>query len=158
MRVDSGTFAQAAMDIQRLLYHVSYAILRNERDCEDAVQEALLKAWKKRGTLRQESAFKAWMVRIVVNTCNEQIRRRGDIPIAFDEAMPAPAREESSLGDALMTLPEDMRLPLTMYYMDGLDVKTIACALNTPEGTVKSRLSRGRERLKRYLEQEEDFS
>ena len=49
--VDARTFQTEALKIEKLLYHISYAMLRNESDCEDAVQEALLRAWQKRGTL-----------------------------------------------------------------------------------------------------------
>ena len=67
--VDARTFQTEALKIEKLLYHISYAMLRNESDCEDAVQEALLRAWQKRGTLRDMAAFRSWLCRIVANTC-----------------------------------------------------------------------------------------
>lgn len=57
--VDARTFQTEALKIEKLLYHISYAMLRNESDCEDAVQEALLRAWQKRGTLRDMAAFRS---------------------------------------------------------------------------------------------------
>ena len=89
--VDARTFQTEALKIEKLLYHISYAMLRNESDCEDAVQEALLRAWQKRGTLRDMAAFRSWLCRIVANTCTELLRRKQrttltDIP----EEMPAP--------------------------------------------------------------------
>lgn len=54
--VDARTFQTEALKIEKLLYHISYAMLRNESDCEDAVQEALLRAWQKRSTLRDMAA------------------------------------------------------------------------------------------------------
>ena len=65
--VDARTFQTEALKIEKLLYHISYAMLRNESDCEDAVQEALLRAWQKRGTLRDMAAFRSWLCRIVAN-------------------------------------------------------------------------------------------
>ena len=59
--VDARTFQTEALKIEKLLYHISYAMLRNESDCEDAVQEALLRAWQKRGTLRDMAAFRSWL-------------------------------------------------------------------------------------------------
>ena len=103
--VDARTFQTEALKIEKLLYHISYAMLRNESDCEDAVQEALLRAWQKRGTLRDMAAFRSWLCRIVANTCTELLRRKQrttltDIP----EEMPAPqsdAIDHMAVMDAL---------------------------------------------------------
>ena len=106
--VDARTFQTEALKIEKRLYHISYAMLRNESDCEDAVQEALLRAWQKRGTLRDMAAFRSWLCRIVANTCTELLRRKQrttltDIP----EEMPAPqsdAIEHMAVMDALAEL------------------------------------------------------
>ena len=110
--VDARTFQTEALKIEKLLYHISYAMLRNESDCEDAVQEALLRAWQKRGTLRDMAAFRSWLCRIVANTCTELLRRKQrttltDIP----EEMPAPqsdAIDHMAVMDALA----ELRIPL----------------------------------------------
>ena len=116
--VDARTFQTEALKIEKLLYHISYAMLRNESDCEDAVQEALLRAWQKRGTLRDMAAFRSWLCRIVANTCTELLRRKQrttltDIP----EEMPAPqsdAIDHMAVMDALAELTPQMRVCMTL--------------------------------------------
>ena len=69
-------FLAAAMGMRSKLYHVAISILWNEQDAADAVQEAMLKGWKRRGTLRDEALFEAWFTRILVNQCRDAQRRR----------------------------------------------------------------------------------
>ena len=109
--MDARTFQTEALKIEKLLYHISYAMLRNESDCEDAVQEALLRAWQKRGTLRDMAAFRSWLCRIVANTCTELLRRKQrttltDIP----EEMPAP---QSASASAMSSRASAAALPAT---------------------------------------------
>lgn len=153
--VDARTFQTEALKIEKLLYHISYAMLRNESDCEDAVQEALLRAWQKRGTLRDMAAFRSWLCRIVANTCTELLRRKQrttltDIP----EEMPAPqsdAIDHMAVMDALAELTPQMRVCMTLHYLDGWRVSEIAQMLDIPEGTVKTRLMHARKRMETLL-------
>ena len=157
--VDARTFQTEALKIEKLLYHISYAMLRNESDCEDAVQEALLRAWQKRGTLRDMAAFRSWLCRIVANTCTELLRRKQrttltDIP----EEMPAPqsdAIDHMAVMDALAELTPQMRACMTLHYLDGWRVPEIAQMLDIPEGTVKTRLMHARKRMETLLREVE---
>lgn len=134
-------------------------MLRNESDCEDAVQEALLRAWQKRGTLRDMAAFRSWLCRIVANTCTELLRRKQrttltDIP----EEMPAPqsdAIDHMAVMDALAELTPQMRVCMTLHYLDGWRVSEIAQMLDIPEGTVKTRLMHARKRMETLLREVE---
>ena len=74
--VDARTFQTEALKIEKLLYHISYAMLRNESDCEDAVQEAVLRAWQRLPGLQNPQFFETWLTRIVINECKSQLRRR----------------------------------------------------------------------------------
>ena len=67
--VDARTFQTEALKIEKLLYHISYAMLRNESDCEDAVQEALLRAWQKREIWRRSGAGCAGLWRTPARNC-----------------------------------------------------------------------------------------
>lgn len=73
--MDANTFQRETLKIERLLYHVSYTALGRADDCADAVQEALLRAWKKRYTLRSLDSFKPWLVRILLITIADMQRR-----------------------------------------------------------------------------------
>ena len=67
-------FTDLILDSEPTLYRVAMSMLRNEKDCEDAVQTAILTAFEKLGTLKQEQYFKTWLVRILINVCNKQLR------------------------------------------------------------------------------------
>ena len=150
--VDARTFQTEALKIEKLLYHISYAMLRNESDCEDAVQEAVAKAWEKRGTLREERYFRTWLTRILINSCKETLRRqKRETPAAdFPEAA-APQGADPALWESLRALDEKYRIIVVLHYRDGYSVREIASILRIPESTVKTRLSRARQQLKSIL-------
>ena len=70
------TFSNLILDSESTLYRVAMSMLRNEKDCEDAVQTAVLTAFEKLGTLKHEEYFKTWLVRILINVCNKQLINR----------------------------------------------------------------------------------
>ena len=68
------TFTDLVLDSEPTLYRVAMSMLRNEKDCEDAVQTAILTAYEKLGTLKHEEYFKTWLMRILINVCNKQLK------------------------------------------------------------------------------------
>jgi RNA polymerase sigma-70 factor (ECF subfamily) len=149
-------FAGCVVGMRKTLYRVCYGLLRREADREDAVSECVRKALLKRETLRDERAFRAWMIRILVNECHS-IQRRAARETLVDEVpeRAAPNDPAAALREAILSLPEKLRLPVILHYMDGYPLSDVARALHVPEGTVKSRLARARERLKDVLSDEE---
>ena len=137
---------------ERRLYRVARTILRSDADCEDAVQETLLRAWSKLDTLRDEQYFETWLIRILINECKTQLRRRR-ITDEIPESLPAPESVHPLLT-ALQELPEKYRIPLELHCIEGFSVHEAARMLRLPEGTVKWRLSRGRALLKKELGEE----
>lgn len=157
--MDAYTFQQEAMRLERLLYRISYAMLRNQEDCADAVQEALLRAWQRRGTLREKTAFRSWLSRILVNTCNDMLRKRAKAEIVpLEENMAVQNADQSSLElrEALDKLSPDQRTAVVLHYLEGWSVQEIAHAFDTPEGTVKTRLMYARRRLGEALREDEE--
>ena len=148
-------FIRRARACERRLYRVARTMLPREADCEDAVQEALLRAWDRLHTLREEAYFETWLIRILINQCKTFYRRRPPEPTELTEDIPQPQPGETPLLDALMTLPQKPRVALELHYIEGYSVREIAKLLNAPEGTVKWRLSRGRALLKEVIEREE---
>ena len=149
-------FIRRARACERRLYRVARTMLPREADCEDAVQEALLRAWDRLHTLREEAYFETWLIRILINQCKTFYRRRPPEPTELTEDIPQPQPGETPLLDALMTLPQKPRVALELHYIEGYSVKEAARILNVPEGTLKWRLSRGRALLKQAIEREED--
>ena len=145
------------------MYHVAKTLLRNDADCADAIQEAIVKAFSSIHTLRKESYGKTWLVRIVINECYAIMRReRKLVPMeeyALEEAEDTAAFPEKceymDLYDAISHLSEEIRLAVTLYYMEGYSIKEIAALMNTTESTIKNRLARARAKLKTELERAE---
>ena len=109
--MDKEDFAQNVLAAERTLYAVAKTMLINESDCEDAVGDAVLAAWRKLGFLREEKYFKTWLVRILINECVKRLRRRGDeVSLENAESLPAPEREDySDLYRAIAALPPKIR-------------------------------------------------
>lgn len=132
-------------------------MLRCDADCKDAVQEAVLKAWQKRHTLREEGAFQAWLMRIVVNECKSLLRRQVRVipveEIDLGEDSPPP---DPGVREALEKLPEKLRLPLVLHYVEGFPLSDISAMLGVPVGTLKWRLSQARGILKIELQDEKE--
>ncbi len=152
--MDAQTFQREALQHEKLLYHISYALLRSSQDCADAIQEALLRAWQSRDTLKSMDAFRPWLCRILANTCKDMLRRKRRVTfVPLEEEMPD-QREQGdgiALREALDRLSPEQRACITMYYLDGLSVGEISQTLSLPEGTVKSRLAYGRNHLESLL-------
>ena len=141
---------------ERRLYRVARTMLPRECDCEDAVQEALLRAWDRLDTLREEKYFETWLMRILINQCRTFYRRRPPAPAELTENIPQPEPEDAPLLEALMGLPQKLRAALELHYIEGYSIAETARILRLPEGTVKWRLSRGRAQLKQILNGREE--
>lgn len=155
--MDAVTFQKEAMRLQTLLYHVSFSILRNDQDCADAVQEALMLAWQHRDDLREGAAFKPWLTRILVNACNSMLRKRARARLVLLDEVVVPTGDADNLPlrDALDRLPQDLRVATVLHYLEGFSVREIGEMLDTPENTIKMRLMRARRRLHGMLSEEE---
>ena len=139
------------------LYVVAFTILRNEEDAQDAVCSAILKGYEHIEQLKNSTKFKAWMITITKNEALKLKRRRLELPGDDKlEELLEPVRDHyNELWDCVQKLPDEYRLVIVLYYYNELSLRDIAKILNIPMGTVKSRLSRGREFLKQALEEGE---
>ena len=147
-------FIQRVRACERRLYRVARTMLPGEADCEDAVQETLLKAWAKLHTLREEAYFETWLMRILINQCRTFYRSHAHVEVALKDDIPCPETYDSPLLEALKKLPRKHGVALELHYIEGYDVKTCARMLGIPEGTVKWRLHQGRQLLKRAIGEE----
>ena len=135
------------------LFRIAQGILWRYADSADAVQEAVLKAWKSRGSLRNEQYFETWLIRILINECHAIQRKNSRIlPLEVaPEQTTAHTDPNIDLRDALLRLPEKLRMPVMLHYMEGYDSKDIARILRIPAGTVRTRLMRARNQLRDFL-------
>ena len=149
-------FLRAAMAMRSKLYHAAMAILWNEQDAADAVQDAMLKGWKRRNALRDPARFEVWFMRILVNQCRDMLRRQARSRrltqaagqrLRFEQA-PAPNAE---LFEAIHRLPDRLRLPVLLYYFDGYTHGEIGHIVSATREQVKTRVRQGREKLRAML-------
>lgn len=141
---------------EETLYRVAKTLLADDVDCADAIQETIVKAFTSIATLRKDAYAKTWLIRILINECYSTMRRGKKI-VPFDEMLEQTLaakepRDYSDLYEALASLPEEMRLTVTLYYIEGYSVRETAELLNTTESAVKNRLVRARKRMKKFLE------
>jgi RNA polymerase sigma factor (sigma-70 family) len=139
-------------------YRLAAWILRDASAAEDAVAEAMLRAWQRRSTLRDVDSADAWFTRILTNVCRDLLRRRrrsaGVVwaapAAAADPGVEASDRDE--IGRALEQLTSDERILLALRHGQDLSVPSIAARLGVAEGTVKSRLYTAHGHLRAAIE------
>ena len=151
-------FAAAVTEHSHGMFRAARSILDSDADAEDAVGEAVLRAWQSWDRLRAWGAVRAWLLKSAVNGAYEQ-RRRDSRVIYTDELEPLAGGAEDALPgglwDAVLHLPEEQRAAVTLYYYEDLPVAEVARVLGVAQGTVKSRLGRARQRLKEQLQEED---
>jgi RNA polymerase sigma-70 factor, ECF subfamily len=140
-------------------YRLARAILLDDGEAEDAVQEASLAAWRRQGSLRDPARFDQWFDRILVNECRDQLRKRRRAvqlaapPVGFDPVgAPPDTGTDADLDRAIERLDFDHRVVVVMRYWQDRTIDDIADRLGVPAGTVKSRLHHAIRNLRSSLE------
>lgn len=157
---DPSAFAGIVGRWQGRLVSLAWRFSHDRTSAEDMAQEAFVRAFRALHTFRGEAAFSTWLTAIAVNTCRSWLREREPPPDEFDLSRvrgpgfdPLYALHEreraAAVRRAVRTLPPRYRDPIVVYYFQHKDLAETARVLGLPEGTVKARLHRGRELLKR---------
>lgn len=167
---DVNAFNLLVVAYQNLAYSVAYRMLQEESAAADAVQDSFIKAYRALHSFN-DGSFKSWLMRIVVNTCYDVLRVRQRRTIdslseleVSEEHLPELAQESENpleilerqelsetIERGIAALPEDQRVVITLCDVHGYSYEEIAEITGMPIGTVKSRISRGRGRLRDYL-------
>ena len=149
-----GDFTRRVMAMRNQLYHVGRAMLWNDEDAADAVQEAMLLAWKERRALKDETKFEAWFMRVFINRCRDMqralMRRREARQGAFIPPEEQPPRADE-VGLALSELPDRLRLPTILFYVEGYSQREVARMLGVTQERVNTLLRQARKRMRRML-------
>ena len=145
------------------------ALTAGRADAEDLAQEVFVRAWRSLRGFRGDSAFRTWLHRVAINVVRTNQSRRARLLRVFvpfggtrdddaprevadaDEGVDEALARRQIVERALATLPDELRLAVTLRDLQGLDYKEIAAALDLPIGTVESRIFRARQRLKPLL-------
>ena len=147
-------FTTQVLEAEKSLYHIAKSILGNDEECADAMQNAILHAFEKLHTLRNEKYFKTWLTRILINECNHIIRsRKEQIPYEdyYESEVVTEQEDYTPVYEAVMELEENYRTPFVLFYVEGFSIKEVCQILELSQGTVKTRLYRSRKLLKEKL-------
>ena len=151
---DNEAFLELINENKLNIYRVARGILSNEHDIEDAIQNTIIKAYEKINTLKKNEFFRTWLVRILINECNEIIRRNKRV-VSINESNHEEryndCYENIDLTKAINSLSEELRVTTVLFYFEDMSIKDIASILNIPNGTVRSRLSRARKILREVI-------
>jgi RNA polymerase sigma-70 factor (ECF subfamily) len=156
---DPDAFGELVRRHRDRLWAVALRTLGDREEAADALQDALVSAYRRADTFRGDAAVTTWLHRIVVNACLDRIRRAKARPtVPLPDREPASGRDEHASVEAVLDvraalarLPESQRAALVLVDMHGLSVAEAAAVLEVAEGTVKSRCSRGRSTLATLL-------
>ncbi|WP_195430004.1 RNA polymerase sigma factor [Clostridium sp. D46t1_190503_E9] len=157
---DKEAFIKVINEYTQEMYKVAKVKLNSEEDIGDAIQDTILSAYKNICVLKEINYFKTWIIRILINKCNDIISKNKKI-VYVDEyyedssnislsAYDADIEENIIFSETLNILNEDYRLVVILYYVNGFNTREISEILNEKEGTIKSRLSRARQQLREY--------
>lgn len=168
---DQEAFARLVQTYQKPVYNLCLRMVSNPTDAEDLAQEAFLKAWRGLSFYKFESSFSTWLYRLTSNVCIDFLRqqkRKNTVSLTVMEEEenrelevydPAPVPEEEAIdsenrqavADAMAQLEEEYRLVLSLRVVEELSYEQIADVLDLKVGTVKSRLARARDKLRKLL-------
>lgn len=151
---DKSAFVRIIENNKASMYRVAVSILNNEQDVEDAFQNTIIKAYEGIVSLKKNQYFKTWLIRILINECNAIFRSNKKI-VHVEEFDDKASNDFSNLEltNAVNSLDEDLRVVITLFYFEDIPQKDIANILSIPEGTVRSRLSRARNKLYEMLKE-----
>lgn len=171
---DTAAFEILFNRYQKRIYNLIYRMVGNEQDAGDLTQDVFVRVYNSINTVRNDSSFSAWIRAVAINICRDFFRKRGrtikadsiDAKISLEDGEVERQIEDWSynpelllekkdlqdaVGRAVSSLSPQHKEVVVLHHMEGLDVNDIAAELRIPVGTVKSRLARARDELKRKL-------
>lgn len=167
-RGDSDAFEELVSPYESRIYAICLRIMGNREDALDCAQDAMLRIFRALGEYRFQAAFTTWLFRITTNVCLDALRRQRVRPSTSLDALmdegysppdPQASPEEAlserermqTIREGIAMLPADMRAALVLRDIQGLSYEEVAQILHLNLGTVKSRISRARERLRKLV-------
>lgn len=161
-RIDANEFADLVQVYQNNMYRLAKSIVRKDCDAEDAVSNAVYKAYRSINTLQKKDSFKSWILKIVSNESLMLLRKNKKVVIMkepLNENIPERAVPDSDydIWNTVQQIEDKYRVIVVLFYYEDLSVKQIGEILNLNENTVKVRLHRARNLLKQELTKKGEF-
>jgi RNA polymerase sigma-70 factor (ECF subfamily) len=173
---DRGAFAELVELYKDKIYHLAYRMLNNKHEAEDAVQETFMRVYTNLHRYDEQQKFSTWIFRIGTNHCIDRLRKRKHSAYSLDAEMPdgegndyysmLPGNEDTPeqqiilsetqllIRKAIVALPEKYKSVVILRYLQDMSLQEISDVLDMPVTTVKTRVHRGREYLRKRLEQD----
>ena len=161
---DTQAFAAVVQRWQGPLVNIAWRYCRDRARAEEMAQEAFIRAWRSLGQWRRESSFSTWLFSIAANVYRTELKRTPPVSLPLDKAaepsqpflrdaeLDGEVRDEA-VRRAVLALPHKYREPLILYYFHEMDLSAAAATMSLPEGTMKARLARGRDLLRKRFPQ-----
>ncbi|MBO5472422.1 MAG: sigma-70 family RNA polymerase sigma factor [Lachnospiraceae bacterium] len=149
-----------AQEYQTMLYRIAFSNMKNRADAEDVVQETFLRYMKDEKPIQNKEHEKAWLIRTAINICIDILKSSWyRKTTAWNEMLPIAAQniylpyqiKDDKMLEAVLALPVHYRNPIYLFYYEDYSIHEIAGILNEKEATIKTRLRRGREEVKKIL-------
>lgn len=148
---DPDAFTELMQSQMQNMYKAARALLRNDEDVADAISDTILACWEKLGQLRKPQFFRTWMTRILINKCNDLLRQKKELYLVeeVEEEAAAYAGEYENVEwlETMNSLDEKYRMIMILHYVHGFKAAEISSMLHIPAGTVRTRLSRGKNQM-----------
>lgn len=155
---DKDAFTTLLVNNKAKLYQIARAKLQNEDDIEDAIQETMILAYTKMRTLKENSKFNAWIIKILLNKCTEVYRKNKNKPIPFEKVEKVVEDNISDKMEAelekekvLRVLSEEEKVLIWLYYGNGYTTKQLSEILEKNENTLKTKIKRMKEKIRKEL-------
>ena len=156
--LDTAKFNALAEKYMDMIFRLAFSWLKSPTDADDVTQNVLLSLYRTEKEFESEDHIRNWLMKVTVNECRKIWRRPFRRCENIDDYAETLVFEDPSyreLFEAIMKLDKKSRMIVLLYYIEGYAIKEIAEILDIPAGTVGTRLSRARMRLKQYLKEEE---
>lgn len=153
--ITAEELAELIINCKAGMYRLAYSIVGNDADAQDAVGDTIVRAYENMRKLRKKESAKSWLMQILVNSSKNIIKKKGKWKLLYnemEELEDSRVFESDLMWPLVMELSEEFRVVVALYYYEQFSVHEISALLKISEGTVKSRLSRGREKLSKLLE------
>jgi RNA polymerase sigma factor (sigma-70 family) len=155
---DSRAQSKLYHQYSRAMYNLAYRIMNNREDAEDMLQETFVECFRKIDSFRFEATFGAWLKKILINKCINEIRRK-KTDLTFCETLPVNIAEQEDETEydtyrifrGIEMLPDGYRIILTLYLLEGYDHAEISQILGISESTSKSQYSRAKDKLRSLI-------
>lgn len=142
------------------VFRVAFNYLKSAADADDVTQNVFLKLWKERKPFDSEEHIRNWLIRVTINECKTLLRspwRNADNIDDYARTLQFETQEHSELFYAVMKLPMKYRMPIYLYYYEGYSTEEISSILSVPRATVATQLRRGRELLRKILQEADEY-